>query len=204
MLNKLLKSQIQDLGFEETMLENKIFFKNIRGIGSKIFRRHHHHDSGSSNDYFSKVEKLEESTIITSNNSYDYFSPEPLKIGKAKHFGINDNIVKGKINLSKNKKLLWTLFGNDWNKKNKWKFSDLKGKNYDDSWKPKDNSKGVLLYSFTADRLSKIEDFKNLHECFISPSWIEGDWEYIDRYFIEIAGSAVSVFARTYKRIAID
>lgn len=117
------------------------------------------------------------------------------------HFKIQNNTnIKFNINLLKNRKILWTVFGNDFNKNKPFNLRMLEGKNYDLSFLPNNNDKGQLLYSFLADRTGKIDDFKLLNGSAISSTWIKGIFEYIYLYYIETTGTNVRVYKRLYKR----
>ena len=114
------------------------------------------------------------------------------------HFKIQNNTnIKFNINLLKNRKILWTVFGNDFNKNKPFNLRMLEEKNYDLSFLPNNNDKGQLLYSFLADRTGKIDDFKLLNGSAISSTWIN---EYIYLYYIETTGTNVRVYKRLYKR----
>lgn len=117
------------------------------------------------------------------------------------HFKIQNNTnIKFNINLLKNRKILWTVFGNDFNKNKPFNLRMLEEKNYDLSFLPNNNDKGQLLYSFLADRTGKIDDFKLLNGSAISSTWINGIFEYIYLYYIETTGTNVRVYKRLYKR----
>lgn len=117
------------------------------------------------------------------------------------HFKIQNNTnIKFNINLLKNRKILWTVFGNDFNKNKPFNLRMLEEKNYDLSFLPNNNDKGQLLYSFLADRTGKIDDFKLLNGSAISSTRINGIFEYIYLYYIETTGTNVRVYKRLYKR----
>ena len=105
------------------------------------------------------------------------------------------------INLTKERKILWTILGKDFQKGKEWNLRMLEGMNYDFSYLPDDDSnKGELLYSFVADRSGKIEDFLTLNESAISGTWKSSGFEYIYAYYVENIGSIVNVYKRLYKR----
>ena len=117
------------------------------------------------------------------------------------HFKIQNNTnIKFNINLLKNRKILWTVFGNDFDKNKEFNLRMLEEKNYDLSFLPNNNDKGQLLYSFLADRTGKIDDFELLNGSAISSTWINGIFEYIYLYYIETTGTNVRVYKRLYKR----
>lgn len=117
------------------------------------------------------------------------------------HFKIQNNTnIKFNINLLKNRKILWTVFGNDFDKNKEFNLRMLEEKNYDLSFLPNNNDKGQLLYSFLADRTGKIDDFELLNGSAISSTWINEIFEYIYLYYIETTGTNVRVYKRLYKR----
>lgn len=217
---KIYDLVLNDYQFKKSFLTDKIQFKGnplgkVLGKINPFRRRKGNH---ANEEFIEQVQKIE---VILKD-------PEPDKdYLKLKEFGeriinfnIRDSIKKGfstkdilehfkiqnntninfNINLLKNRKILWTAFGNDFDKKKDFNLRMLEEKNYDLSFLPNNNDKGQLLYSFLADRTGKIDDFELLNGSAISSTWINGIFEYIYLYYIETTGTNVRVYKRLYKR----
>lgn len=216
---KIYDLVLNDYQFKKSFLTDKIQFKGnpIGKVIGKInpFRRKRNHATEEIIEQVQKIEvilkdpepdkdylKLKEfgEKIINFNirNSIKkVFSTKDI----LEHFKIQNNTnIKFNINLLKNRKILWTVFGNDFDKNKEFNLRMLEEKNYDLSFLPNNDDKGQLLYSFLADRTGKIDDFELLNGSAISSTWINGIFEYIYLYYIETTGTNVRVYKRLYKR----
>lgn len=216
---KIYDLVLNDYQFKKSFLTDKIQFKGnpIGKVIGKInpFRRKRNHATEEIIEQVQKIEvilkdpepdkdylKLKEfgEKIINFNirNSIKKcFSTKDI----LEHFKIQNNTnIKFNINLLKNRKILWTVFGNDFDKNKEFNLRMLEEKNYDLSFLPNNDDKGQLLYSFLADRTGKIDDFELLNGSAISSTWINGIFEYIYLYYIETTGTNVRVYKRLYKR----
>ncbi|PHI06681.1 hypothetical protein [Fusobacterium polymorphum] len=222
---KIYNLVLNDYQFKESFLTNRIQFKGnpIRRITRPIerairrinpFRRGR--DSGE--EIVEQVQKIE-LILKDPDPDKDYLKlkefgerivnfniRESIKKGFStkdilQHFGIQNNTtIKFNINLLKNRKILWTVFGNDFDENKPFNLRMLEDKNYDLSFLPNNNDKGQLLYSFLADRIGKIDDFELLNGSAVSSTWINGIFEYIYLYYVETTGANVRVYKRLYKR----
>ncbi|WP_339061839.1 hypothetical protein [Fusobacterium polymorphum] len=222
---KIYNLVLNDYQFKESFLTNRIQFKGnpIRRITRPIerairrinpFRRGR--DSGE--EIVEQVQKIE-LILKDPDPDKDYLKlkefgerivnfniRESIKKGFStkdilQHFKIQNNTtIKFNINLLKNRKILWTVFGNDFDKNKPFNLRMLEDKNYDLSFLPNNNDKGQLLYSFLADRIGKIDDFELLNGSAVSSTWINGIFEYIYLYYVEVSGANVRVYKRLYKR----
>lgn len=222
---KIYNLILNDYQFKESFLTNRIQFKGnpIRRITRPIerairrinpFRR----GRDSEEEIVEQVQKIE-LILKDPDPDKDYLKlkefgerivnfniRESIKKGFStkdilQHFGIQNNTtIKFNINLLKNKKILWTVFGNDFDKSKPFNLRMLEEKNYDLSFLPNNNDKGQLLYSFLADRIGKIDDFELLNGSAVSSTWINGIFEYIYLYYVETTGANVRVYKRLYKR----
>ena len=216
---KIYDLVLNDYQFKKSFLTDKIQFKGnpIGKVIGKInpFRRKRNHATEEIIEQVQKIEvilkdpepdkdylKLKEfgEKIINFNirNSIKkVFSTKDI----LEHFKIQNNTnIEFNINLLKNRKILWTVFGNDFDKNKEFNLRMLEEKNYDLSFLPNNDDKGQLLYSFLADRTGKIDDFELLNGSAISSTWINGIFEYIYLYYIETTGTNVRVYKRLYKR----
>lgn len=216
---KIYDLVLNDYQFKKSFLTDKIQFKGnpIGKVIGKInpFRRKRNRATEEIIEQVQKIEvilkdpepdkdylKLKEfgEKIINFNirNSIKkVFSTKDI----LEHFKIQNNTnIKFNINLLKNRKILWTVFGNDFDKNKEFNLRMLEEKNYDLSFLPNNDDKGQLLYSFLADRTGKIDDFELLNGSAISSTWINGIFEYIYLYYIETTGTNVRVYKRLYKR----
>jgi hypothetical protein len=216
---KIYDLVLNDYQFKKSFLTDKIQFKGnpIGKVIGKInpFRRKRNHATEEIIEQVQKIEvilkdpepdkdylKLKEfgEKIINFNirNSIKKgFSTKDI----LEHFKIQNNTnIKFNINLLKNRKILWTVFGNDFDKNKEFNLRMLEEKNYDLSFLSNNDDKGQLLYSFLADRTGKIDDFELLNGSAISSTWINGIFEYIYLYYIETTGTNVRVYKRLYKR----
>lgn len=216
---KIYDLVLNDYQFKKSFLTDKIQFKGnpIGKVIGKInpFRRKRNQATEEIIEQVQKIEvilkdpepdkdylKLKEfgEKIINFNirNSIKkVFSTKDI----LEHFKIQNNTnIKFNINLLKNRKILWTVFGNDFDKNKEFNLRMLEEKNYDLSFLPNNDDKGQLLYSFLADRTGKIDDFELLNGSAISSTWINGIFEYIYLYYIETTGTNVRVYKRLYKR----
>lgn len=216
---KIYDLVLNDYQFKKSFLTDKIQFKGnpIGKIIGKInpFRRKRNH---ATEEIIEQVQKIE---VILKDPEPDKDYLKLKEFGeKIINFNIRDSIKKGfstkdilehfkiqnntnikfNINLLKNRKILWTVFGNDFDKNKEFNLRMLEEKNYDLSFLPNNDDKGQLLYSFLADRTSKIDDFELLNGSAISSTWINGIFEYIYLYYIETTGTNVRVYKRLYKR----
>lgn len=216
---KIYDLVLNDYQFKKSFLTNKIQFKGnpIGKIIGKInpFRRKRNR---ATEEIIEQVQKIE---VILKDPEPDKDYLKLKEFGeKIINFNIRDSIKKGfstkdilehfkiqnntnikfNINLLKNRKILWTVFGNDFDKNKEFNLRMLEEKNYDLSFLPNNNDKGQLLYSFLADRTGKIDDFELLNGSAISSTWINGIFEYIYLYYIETTGTNVRVYKRLYKR----
>ena len=222
---KIYNLVLNDYQFKEYFLTNRIQFKGnpIRRITRPIerairrinpFRR----GRDSEEEIVEQVQKIE-LILKDPDPDKDYLKlkefgerivnfniRESIKKGFStkdilQHFGIQNNTtIKFNINLLKNRKILWTVFGNDFDKSKPFNLRMLEEKNYDLSFLPNNNDKGQLLYSFLADRIGKIDDFELLNGSAVSSTWINGIFEYIYLYYVETTGANVRVYKRLYKR----
>jgi hypothetical protein len=216
---KIYDLVLNDYQFKKSFLTDKIQFKG-NAIGKVIgkinpFRRKRNH---ATEEIIEQVQKIE---VILKDPEPDKDYLKLKEFGeKIINFNIRDSIKKGfstkdilehfkiqnntnikfNINLLKNRKILWTIFGNDFDKNKEFNLRMLEEKNYDLSFLPNNNDKGQLLYSFLADRTGKIDDFELLNGSAISSTWINGIFEYIYLYYIETTGTNVRVYKRLYKR----
>lgn len=216
---KIYDLVLNDYQFKKSFLTDKIQFKGnpIGKVIGKInpFRRKRNHATEEIIEQVQKIEvilkdpepdkdylKLKEfgEKIINFNirdSIKKVFSTKDI----LEHFKIQNNTnIKFNINLLKNRKILWTVFGNDFDKNKEFNLRMLEEKNYDLSFLPNNDDKGQLLYSFLADRTGKIDDFELLNGSAISSTWINGIFEYIYLYYIETTGTNVRVYKRLYKR----
>lgn len=216
---KIYDLVLNDYQFKKSFLTNKIQFKGnpIGKVIGKInpFRRKRNH---ATEEIIEQVQKIE---VILKDPEPDKDYLKLKEFGeKIINFNIRDSIKKGfstkdilehfkienntnikfNINLLRNRKILWTVFGNDFDKNKEFNLRMLEEKNYDLSFLPNNNDKGQLLYSFLADRTGKIDDFELLNGSAISSTWINGIFEYIYLYYIETTGTNVRVYKRLYKR----
>ena len=216
---KIYDLVLNDYQFKKSFLTDKIQFKGnpIGKVIGKIntFRRKRNH---ATEEIIEQVQKIE---VILKDPEPDKDYLKLKEFGeKIINFNIRDSIKKGfstkdilehfkiqnntnikfNINLLKNRKILWTIFGNDFDKNKEFNLRMLEEKNYDLSFLPNNNDKGQLLYSFLADRTGKIDDFELLNGSAISSTWINGIFEYIYLYYIETTGTNVRVYKRLYKR----
>ena len=216
---KIYDLVLNDYQFKKSFLTDTIQFKGnpIGKVIGKInpFRRKRNH---ATEEIIEQVQKIE---VILKDPEPDKDYLKLKEFGeKIINFNIRDSIKKGfstkdilehfkiqnntnikfNINLLKNRKILWTVFGNDFDKNKEFNLRMLEEKNYDLSFLPNNNDKGQLLYSFLADRTGKIDDFELLNGSAISSTWINGIFEYIYLYYIETTGTNVRVYKRLYKR----
>lgn len=216
---KIYDLVLNDYQFKKSFLTDKIQFKGnpIGKVIGKInpFRRKRNR---ATEEIIEQVQKIE---VILKDPEPDKDYLKLKELGeKIINFNIRDSIKKGfstkdilehfkiqnntnikfNINLLKNRKILWTVFGNDFDKNKEFNLRMLEEKNYDLSYLPNNNDKGQLLYSFLADRTGKIDDFELLNGSAISSTWINGIFEYIYLYYIETTGTNVRVYKRLYKR----
>lgn len=216
---KIYDLVLNDYQFKKSFLTDKIQFKGnpIGKVIGKInpFRRKRNH---ATEEIIEQVQKIE---VILKDPEPDKDYLKLKEFGeKIINFNIRDSIKKGfstkdilehfkiqnktnikfNINLLKNRKILWTVFGNDFDKNKEFNLRMLEEKNYDLSFLPNNDDKGQLLYSFLADRTGKIDDFELLNGSAISSTWINGIFEYIYLYYIETTGTNVRVYKRLYKR----
>ena len=216
---KIYDLVLNDYQFKKSFLTDKIQFKGnpIGKVIGKInpFRRKRNH---ATEEIIEQVQKIE---VILKDPEPDKDYLKLKEFGeKIINFNIRDSIKKGfstkdilehfkiqnntnikfNINLLKNSKILWTVFGNDFDNNKEFNLRMLEEKNYDLSFLPNNNDKGQLLYSFLADRTGKIDDFELLNGSAISSTWINGIFEYIYLYYIETTGTNVRVYKRLYKR----
>ena len=216
---KIYDLVLNDYQFKKSFLAHKIQFKGnpIGKVIGKInpFRRKRNH---ATEEIIEQVQKIE---VILKDPEPDKDYLKLKEFGeKIINFNIRDSIKKGfstkdilehfkienntnikfNINLLRNRKILWTVFGNDFDKNKEFNLRMLEEKNYDLSFLPNNNDKGQLLYSFLADRTGKIDDFELLNGSAISSTWINGIFEYIYLYYIETTGTNVRVYKRLYKR----
>ena len=216
---KIYDLVLNDYQFKKSFLTNKIQFKG-NPIGKAIgkinpFRRKRNRATEEIIEQVQKIEvilkdpepdkdylKLKEfGEKIINFNIRDSIKKGFSTKDILEHFNIQNNTnIKFNINLLKNKKILWTVFGNDFDKNKEFNLRMLEEKNYDLSFLPNNNDKGQLLYSFLADRTGKIDDFELLNGSAISSTWINGIFEYIYLYYIETTGTNVRVYKRLYKR----
>ena len=216
---KIYDLVLNDYQFKKSFLTDKIQFKGnpIGKVIGKInpFRRKRNHATEEIIEQVQKIEvilkdpepdkdylKLKEfGEKIINFNIRDSIKKEFSTKDILEHFKIQNNTnIKFNINLLKNRKILWTIFGNDFDKNKEFNLRMLEEKNYDLSFLPNNNDKGQLLYSFLADRTGKIDDFELLNGSAISSTWINGIFEYIYLYYIETTGTNVRVYKRLYKR----
>lgn len=216
---KIYDLVLNDYQFKKSFLTDKIQFKGnpIGKIIGKInpFRRKRNRATEEIIEQVQKIEvilkdpepdkdylKLKEfGEKIINFNIRDSIKKEFSTKDILEHFKIQNNTnIKFNINLLKNRKILWTVFGNDFDKNKEFNLRMLEEKNYDLSFLPNNNDKGQLLYSFLADRTGKIDDFELLNGSAISSTWINGIFEYIYLYYIETTGTNVRVYKRLYKR----
>lgn len=216
---KIYDLVLNDYQFKKSFLTDKIQFKGnpIGKVIGKInpFRRKRNHATEEIIEQVQKIEvilkdpepdkdylKLKEfGEKIINFNIRDSIKKGFSTKDILEHFKIQNNInIKFNINLLKNRKILWTVFGNDFDKNKEFNLRMLEEKNYDLSFLPNNNDKGQLLYSFLADRTGKIDDFELLNGSAISSTWINGIFEYIYLYYIETTGTNVRVYKRLYKR----
>lgn len=217
---KIYDLVLNDYQFKKSFLTDKIQFKGnpIGKVIGKInpFRRKRNHATEEIIEQVQKIEvilkdpepdkdylKLKEfGEKIINFNIRDSIKKGFSTKDILEHFKIQNNInIKFNINLLKNRKILWTVFGNDFDKNKEFNLRMLEEKNYDLSFLPNNNDKGQLLYSFLADRTGKIDDFELLNGSAISSTWINGIFEYIYLYYIETTGTNVRVYKRLYKRV---
>ena len=216
---KIYDLVLNDYQFKKSFLTDKIQFKGnpIGKVIGKInpFRRKRNH---ATEEIIEQVQKIE---VILKDPEPDKDYLKLKEFGeKIINFNIRDSIKKGfstkdilehfkiqnntnikfNINLLKNRKILWTVFRNDFDKNKEFNLRMLEEKNYDLSFLPNNDDKGQLLYSFLADRTGKIDDFELLNGSAISSTWINGIFEYIYLYYIETTGTNVRVYKRLYKR----
>lgn len=216
---KIYDLVLNDYQFKKSFFTDKIQFKGnpIGKVIGKInpFRRKRNH---ATEEIIEQVQKIE---VILKDPEPDKDYLKLKEFGeKIINFNIRDSIKKGfstkdilehfkiqnntnikfNINLLKNRKILWTVFGNDFDKNKEFNLRMLEEKNYDLSFLPNNNDKGQLLYSFLADRTGKIDNFELLNGSAISSTWINGIFEYIYLYYIETTGINVRVYKRLYKR----
>ena len=216
---KIYDLVLNDYQFKKSFLTDKIQFKGnpIGKVIGKInpFRRKRNH---ATEEIIEQVQKIE---VILKDPEPDKDYLKLKEFGeKIINFNIRDSIKKGfstkdilehfkiqnntnikfNINLLKNRKILWTVFGNDFDKNKEFNLRMLEEKNYDLSFLPNNDDKGQLLYSFLADGTGKIDDFELLNGSAISSTWINGIFEYIYLYYIETTGTNVRVYKRLYKR----
>lgn len=216
---KIYDLVLNDYQFKKSFLTDKIQFKGnpIGKVIGKInpFRRKRNHATEEIIEQVQKIEvilkdpepdkdylKLKEfGEKIINFNIRDSIKKEFSTKDILEHFKIQNNTnIKFNINLLKNRKILWTVFGNDFDKNKEFNLRMLEEKNYDLSFLPNNDDKGQLLYSFLADRTGKIDDFELLNGSAISSTWINGIFEYIYLYYIETTGTNVRVYKRLYKR----
>lgn len=216
---KIYDLVLNDYQFKKSFLTDKIQFKGnpIGKVIGKInpFRRKRNHATEEIIEQVQKIEvilkdpepdkdylKLKEfGEKIINFNIRDYIKKGFSTKDILEHFKIQNNTnIKFNINLLKNRKILWTVFGNDFDKNKEFNLRMLEEKNYDLSFLPNNDDKGQLLYSFLADRTGKIDDFELLNGSAISSTWINGIFEYIYLYYIETTGTNVRVYKRLYKR----
>lgn len=223
---KIYNLVLNDYQFKESFLINKIQFKGnpLRRITKpieRVIRRVNPFRRGKDNETEEIVEQVQKIELILKDPDPDKDYLKLKEFGeKIVNFNIRESIKKGfstkdilehfqiqnntninfNINLLKNRKILWTIFGNDFDKNKPFNLRMLEEKNYDLSFLPNNDDKGQLLYSFLADRTGKIDDFELLNGSAISSTWINGIFEYIFLYYIETTGTNVRVYKRLYKR----